>query len=195
MLQEIPISKDNYLVERNGYKIEGVVIHVMQGTIAGTDAWFGGQNIASGVYSSSHEGIAKNGDVHLYVKPEDSAYHAGRVAQPVWSGIKKNMFGAIINPNYYTYGIECEGFRGETWTSEQMVSLLARVKKVLDDNQLPYTRVRIISHNEVTIDKEDMRTWCDEIVRRLNLPNPPVIDIKTQIKQKVAELDELVKQL
>jgi N-acetyl-anhydromuramyl-L-alanine amidase AmpD len=41
----------------------------MDGTLAGTDAWF--TNPASQV--SAQYGIGKNGEVHQYVKEEDTA--------------------------------------------------------------------------------------------------------------------------
>jgi N-acetyl-anhydromuramyl-L-alanine amidase AmpD len=186
-VKQVPIHKDNHEPRPVGYRIEGIVIHIMQGTLKGTDGWFGGENIASGVYSSTQEGIGKNGEVHVYLEPSEMAYHVGRVNAPVWAKMKKTMFG-YDNPNKYTYGIENEGYRGDKWTEEQMVALCERVKLIAKTAGLPITRETIISHNEITADKEDMRSWCDEIVRRLtspSTPQPSKEEIKNQIKALV----------
>lgn len=186
----VPIHPTNFEAGRKGYKIEGVVVHIMQGTLAGTDEHF--KTYRPGAESSSHEGIGKNGDVHIYVEPQDTAYHAGRFNNPTWPGMKKNLWGGWINANAYTYGIECEGWRGERWTEEQMVSLTERVKLRLQTSSLPFTRRYVISHNEITADKEDVRDWCDEIVKRMNTaPLPAPVDreaIKRQIKELVDKL-------
>ena len=161
----------------------------MQGSLTGTDGWFQGQNIKNGIYSSSHEGIGKNGEVHIYVNPDDTAYHAGRINQPIWAGIKKAIWGSYINPNYYTYGIENEGFRGETWAEEQMKSLCQRVKEITTKYNIPVTRANIISHHEITADKENMSAWCDEIVKRLTQQTPPSSAVnKEETKKQIKDL-------
>lgn len=195
MIKQRPIIKDNYDIGRGGYSVEAVVIHIMQGTMEGTYSWFNGENIKNGIYSSAHEGISKQGDVDVYVAPENAAYHAGRINQPIWSGMKKTVLGTYVNPNKHTYGIECEGFRGDIFTEAQMVSLVARTKAVCDKYGLPYSRSKIISHHEITADKENMSAWCDEVVKRLNAPPVNQIDTKVEIKKKLQELTELVNKL
>lgn len=181
-----PIHEGNYSKHRTLYLVDytdqvaGVVIHIMQGTLAGTDSWFNTPD----TYVSSHDGIGKNGEIHEYVPYEFSAYHAGRMNMPTWEHIKKHAWGTNVNPNYYTYGIECEGYRGDTWTEKQMEAIVFRTKYALDKANLPYKREHIVSHHEIAADKEDMSAWCDEIVRRLNepitTPEPPVNVIKIQ---------------
>ena len=194
IIKDVPIHKDNQEPRIPTQHIEAVVIHIMQGTLIGTDGWFGGQNIQNGIYSSSHEGIGKNGEVHMYVKTENISYHAGRVNQPIWSGMKKNVFGSYVNPNQYTYGIECEGFRGDMWTEEQMNSLVGRVRLSCLNNNIPFTRSKIISHHEITADKENMSQWCDEVVKRLN-QTTPITDKRSEIKKKLQEVLELINSL
>ena len=175
---KITIHADNWEKGRAGFKIEAVVLHVMQGTLAGTDDWFQHSpeyidpvtKKPAPVYGSSNAGIGKKGEVHDYVDKEDTAYHAGRVSQPVWSKIKKNWWGGFVNPNSYTYGLECEGVRGDTWTEPQMIEVVKRTKEILDFAGLPADRSTVISHNETAIDKEDMRLWCDEVIRRIKAP-------------------------
>src|SRR5258708_2913484 len=108
------IPSPNYTQGRKTYKPEAIVIHIMEGTLSGTDSWF--QNAASSV--SAHFGIGMNGEVHQYVDTENSAWHAGRVNAPSWKLIKPSPLfaGNFINTNYYTIGIEHEGKEDTEWT-------------------------------------------------------------------------------
>src|SRR3989344_3627451 len=100
-------KSSNFWVGRKGYRPEAVVIHIMDGTLPGTDSWFA--NPTSQV--SAHYGIGKSGEVHQYVQENDAAWHAGLVNAPVWKLIRPN-----VNPNLYTIGIELEGKPDEGWT-------------------------------------------------------------------------------
>jgi N-acetylmuramoyl-L-alanine amidase len=91
---------------RGGFRPEAVVIHVMEGTLVGTDSWF--NNPASKV--SAHYGVGRDGTIHQYVSETDTAFHAGRRSKPTWGLIKDG-----INPNLYTIGIEHEGDGGSAW--------------------------------------------------------------------------------
>src|ERR1700744_1078539 len=101
----------NYSRGRSGYRPEAIVIHVMDGTLTGTDSWFA--NPQSSV--SAHYGIGKNGEIHNYVAEENTAWHAGRINAPSWKRIKQMANGNYINPNYYTIGIEHEGTTDSDW--------------------------------------------------------------------------------
>ena len=48
------------------------IIHIMQGTLAGTDSWF--RNPAAEV--SAHFGVGKDGTVIQWVDTSDTAWHA-----------------------------------------------------------------------------------------------------------------------
>ena len=65
------IGSPNYTEGRGGKKIEFYIVHWMAGTLAGTDGVF---QKPGGV--SAHKGIEDN-TIHVYVKDEDTAYHAG----------------------------------------------------------------------------------------------------------------------
>lgn len=75
------------------------VLHIMEGTLSGTDAWF--HNPGSQV--SAHFGVGKDGTIYQWV---DTAYIAWHVAAD----------------NGYCIGIEHEGFTGDTLTEAQLVS-------------------------------------------------------------------------
>ncbi len=59
-MEIIQKKSPNFWVGRKGYRPEAIVIHIMDGTLVGTDSWFA--NHTSQV--SSHYGIGKNGEVH-----------------------------------------------------------------------------------------------------------------------------------
>ncbi len=77
----------------------GLVLHIEQGTEAGTDSWF--QNPSSQV--SAHFSIAKTGEVHQYVDTDDKA----------WAEVAGN-------PNWVS--VEFEGMSGESLTTQQIDS-------------------------------------------------------------------------
>lgn len=171
------IPETNYAKGRSGYKPEAFVIHIQQGNQQGTISWF--QNPASQV--SSHAAISKAGGVDNFVDNSDTAYHAGRINAPIWSGMKKNWLGQYINPNLYTIGLENEGFRGDFWTEPQMTALVEYVKIKADEYGIPLIRKNVVSHSEITADKEDMRSWCDEIVKRANQVTAPIPTPKQEL--------------
>lgn len=92
----------NFTTGRAGQKPVLIVIHIMAGTLKGTDAWFA--NPASDV--SSHYGVGTNGEIHQYVQEKDTAWANGRVYYPT-SKIVKEKGG---NPNIYSISIENEGY-------------------------------------------------------------------------------------
>src|SRR5271163_203896 len=97
----IGCAKGNYQTGRPGqFQPEAVVIHIMEGTLKGTDSWFNDPRAKV----SAHYGIGTGGLVHQYVKEADTAFHAGIVDRPTWPLLKPR-----VNPNYYTIGIEHEG--------------------------------------------------------------------------------------
>lgn len=83
--------------ERGGLRPRMIVLHVMQGSLVGTDAWF--RNPRSEV--SAHFGLGKAGTVYQWVDTDDIAWHA-----------------AAANP--FSIGVECEGDSGEQLTRQQL---------------------------------------------------------------------------
>ena len=124
----------------DGVKISHIVMHIMDGTLAGTDAWF---SVAkSGV--SAHYGIGKNGEIHQYARDEVRTWHAGnRLPVP----------GLVIpagNPNDWSIGIEHEGRGTDTElpdalyeSSAQLVARLCRKFSIPADEQ------HILLHREL----------------------------------------------
>jgi N-acetyl-anhydromuramyl-L-alanine amidase AmpD len=141
----------NYAAGRRGWEPEAIVIHIMDGSLIGTDAWF--NNPASGV--SAHYGIGKAGEVHQYVKETDTAFHAGTIKNPEWPRIKKDTQGRYINPNYYTIGVEHAGWgeQGLRWPDEQRQASLELVRAIADRWAIPIDEDHVIPHRQIRSSK------------------------------------------
>jgi N-acetylmuramoyl-L-alanine amidase len=157
-----------------GFRPEAIVIHVMDGTFAGTRAWF--NNVHAKV--SAHFGIAKGGAVEQYVKESDTAFHAGVVAPPLppavpWPGLKPQ-----VNPNFYTIGIEHEG-RGDDpgWPAAQLAASGALVADIARRWVIPIDGDHIIPHHAIRASKScpgNNRSVTALIdAARQNAPPPP----------------------
>ena len=118
----------NYQAGRSA-RITTVVVHVTQGSYAGTVSWF--QNPSAGV--SAHYVVkSSNGEITQMVREGDTAYHA-RSANP------------------YAVGIEHEGFvDNPAWFTDAMYRSSAALTRYLCDKYgLPKTRASIRGHNEM----------------------------------------------
>jgi len=139
------VESPNFTEGRRTYRPEAIVIHIMEGTIKGTDSWF--QSALSQV--SAHYGVGQKGEVHQYVNEADTAWHAGRVHDPTWPLIKKSTDGMYINPNYYTIGIEHEGNDTSEWTDAMYSSSAALIRDICQRWSIPADRLHIIGHHEI----------------------------------------------
>ncbi len=63
------IGSPNHYNGRNGYTISHITLHIMVGTLAGTDSVF--QHAGS---ASAHYGIGSNGEIHQYVNESDGSW-------------------------------------------------------------------------------------------------------------------------
>ncbi len=157
----------NFWSGRQGHKPEGIVIHIMAGTLIGTDAWF--NNPKSQV--SAHYGIGKKGEVHQYVKEEDSAWHAGKVSSPNALLVKPN-----INPNLYTIGIEHEGSESDEWTEEMKNASAALIRDICIRWNIPIDRNHIIGHYQITNKKPNCpainKNIIDELIALASAQQP-----------------------
>lgn len=136
----------NFNTGRGGYMPEAIVIHIMDGSLAGTDAWF--NDPKSQV--SAHYGIGKKGEVHMYVREQDTAWHAGRVLRATWKLIKKS-----VNPNLYTIGIEHEGkpLENDKWPDAMKKASAELIADIAKRWNIPIDRDHVIGHYEIFADK------------------------------------------
>ena len=179
----------NFWIGRKGYRPEAIVIHIMDGTLVGTDSWFA--NTTSQV--SAHYGIGKNGEVHQYVQESDAAWHAGRVDVPVWKLIKPS-----INPNLYTIGIEHEGKPDDVWTDAIKQSSATLIREICQRWQIPINRDHVVGHFEIFSKKPNCpatnKSILDELVvlARQQTPSSP-----SSVEEGVRKVEEglaLIKQ-
>jgi N-acetylmuramoyl-L-alanine amidase len=134
----------NFTHGRRGRKPIAIVIHIMEGTLTGTDAWFA--NRASRV--SAYYGVGKKGEVHQYVDEHDTAADEGIVDRPSWRLLKHG-----VNPNYYTLGIEHEGKAGDALTEPQMAASAELIAGIAKRWNIPLDRDHIIGHHEIRFGK------------------------------------------
>lgn len=151
---------------RKGYTPKMVVVHIMDGSLLGTDEWF--SNPASQV--SSHYGVGLDGEIHQYVLEENSAWTEGNVRKPTAKLLIKN-----VNPNYYCLSIENEGHDLSFAPNTQMKALTQLIFNLCTKYKLPIDRNHIIGHFEI-----------DGVVK-VNCPSPDH-SIMDTIVQKVALL-------
>ena len=186
-------KSSNFWVGRKGYRPEAVVIHIMDGTLSGTDSWFA--NPASQV--SAHYGIGKNGEAHQYVQEQDSAWHAGRVDAPVWKFIRPN-----VNPNLYTIGIEHEGKSEDVWTAAMKQSSADLIREICERWQIPIDRNHVVGHFEIYSKKPNCpatnKRILDELVALAGqqvpsaTPNPTVEDGVRKIEEGLAIIKQII---
>lgn len=190
-IKKIWKGSPNFWTGRKGYVPELIVIHIMDGTLSGTDSWFA--NTASQV--SSHYGIGKNGEVHQYVKEEDSAWHAGRIDAPNAKLVKQN-----VNPNLYTIGIEHEGSSKDVWTEEMKQASAALIQEICQRFKISIDRDHIIGHYQIYSKKPDCpsrdKKILDELVALANeqQKNPSLVEegIK-KIEEGLALIKQIIK--
>lgn len=179
--QKIFKPSPNFWSGRKGYKPEAIVIHIMDGTLAGTDAWFA--NSESQV--SAHFGIGKNGEVHQYVKEEDTAWHAGRVDNPDWKLIKSN-----VNPNLYTIGIEHEGRSDAVWTGAMKQASAELIREVCERWDIPIDRAHIIGHYQIFSKKPDCPAKNKQIIDELVALAAGLQQIPSQVEEGIKKIEE-----
>lgn len=118
----------NFRSGRSAHHVEAVVIHLIDGGQAGCDATFLDNSLADP--RSAHYSISKSGEIHQYVQEQDTAFHAGRIFNPTWPGLKRGPDGRFVNPNYYTIGIEHEGRANDEWPDAMYIASAALLRAI-----------------------------------------------------------------
>jgi hypothetical protein len=129
----VPAHSSNYAVSNRptSDKIDRIVIHVTQGSYAGTISWF--QNGPRPGPSSSHYVIrSSDGAITQMVREKNRAFHAGSF-------------------NRRSVGIEHEGFvNNATWFTDAMYRASAALtRNIADRYGIPKDRTHIVGHNVV----------------------------------------------
>lgn len=153
----------NYTPGRHGHKPIAIVIHIMDGTLIGTDSWF--EQLQSKV--SAHYGIGKSGEIHQYVQENDTAQHAGVVEEPTWK-----LLPSGVNPNLVTIGIEHEGVGGDVFTPEQFVASAALIADIATRWDIPLDEDHVIPHHAIRATKTCPGAGVDVSALILRALNP-----------------------
>jgi len=133
-----------------GFKPEAIVIHIGEGSLRSIDQQFNDPNS----HVSAHYCVSKTGNIHQYVHEIDTAFHAGTVDRPSWPLIKPGRTpGSIINPNFYTIGIEHEGFADDQWPEAQIDTSAALVAEIAQRWQIPLDESHVIRHHQIRFSK------------------------------------------
>lgn len=175
------IAATNFSAGRNGFKPEAIVIHIMDGSLAGTDSWFA--DAKSGV--SSHYGIGKTGEVHQYVEESDTAFHAGVVDKPSWKLLLPGK-----NPNLYTIGIEHEGkpLVSDVWPVAMKLTSATLIAEIAKRWGIPLDREHIIGHYEIRASKPNCPALNKGIIDELIIMAKAVsTDGKTDVSEPSAD--------
>lgn len=141
-----PVAPGNFHKGRNGHKPLAIVIHIMDGSLAGTDAWFNDPHS----HVSSNYGIGKSGEIHQYVDEADSAAAQGIVDRPTAKVVLSNPG---VNPNLLCISIEHEGFDPNPLTDEQKKSSAALIADIAKRNSLPLDSDHVIPHHSIRFSK------------------------------------------
>ena len=129
-----------------GFQPEAIVIHIGEGSLHSIDQHFNDP----GSRVSAHYCVSKTGDIHQYVDEKDTAFHAGNIDRPDWSGLKPGATpGSFINPNFYTIGIEHEGFADDTWPDPQLAASAALVSEIAQRWKIPLDEDHVIRHHQI----------------------------------------------
>lgn len=138
-------SPKNFMPSRpGGMRPAAIVIHISEGTLGSADAWF--NNAAAKV--SAHYCVGRSGEVHQYVREEDTAYHAGSPVDPTWRLLRPR-----VNPNFYTIGIEHEGRAQDQWPDLQYVTSAELVAAIAKRWSIPLDTDHIVMHREIRASK------------------------------------------
>lgn len=161
------------------HKIAGVSIHVMAGTLRGTDRWFNisvadrlkelqsawdhhpvGPRPLHTYASSANMGVGRsNGERHLYVKEEMVAFHSG-IVTPATPEPPLVLEMAGISPNEYLFGIENEGVETSVWTSAQLQSTASVIADLSYRWNFPIDDKHVIPHRAISKDHPGCPGLC-----------------------------------
>ncbi len=146
-------------------------MHLMDGSLVGTDTWF--LQARPEAPTSAHYGIGKDGSIHQYVKDEDRSFHGGRVLAPTWKGLSLHPG---VNPNSWTIGIEHEGRPADVWTDAMYAASASLIRMLSEKWAIPLDRQHIAGHHEIYAPKVCPGPHCD-LDKLIALAGSPVEQI------------------
>src|SRR3990167_2334445 len=172
----------NFKVGRGGHKPEIIVLHIMAGTLEGTNSWF--KNPASQV--SAHYGIGLKGQKIRYVLEENTAWANGGVFKPTYKLYKPN-----VNPNLYSVSLENEGTDLAKAPATQLSTLVELIKDICGRYNIPIDRDHIIAHWEIsTVNKVNCPSSDHSIMDKIVAMCKPIEEMVNIVvpKSKLAKI-------
>ena len=142
-------------------KIQGIVLHIMQGTLAGCDSWF--HNPSSQV--SAHFGNGKTGLLYQWVNADNVAW-------------------AEAGGNPYWLSIEHEGVTGQSLTPEQILNDAKILVWAHENYGVPFTLANDPSQSGLGYHAMGGVPWGNHP----DCPGPPIIAQRTQIIEQALTL-------
>jgi N-acetyl-anhydromuramyl-L-alanine amidase AmpD len=159
----------HFTAGRSGYKPEIIVLHIIEGSQTSCDNWFA--NPASKV--SANYSVGFNGEIHQYVKDEDTAWAQGGVLNPTF-----NLYKPGVNPNLYCLSIEHEGTDLSIVHEAQINATVGLIDSLARRWNIPVDRNHIIGHYQIKSSKPNCPATNKEIIntiiRRVNENVQPV---------------------
>jgi hypothetical protein len=171
-VKRLPVHVRNFAQGRQGHDPDVIVIHVTQGTEAGTRQWF--NDPRSGV--STHYHLTKDADVDQFVDEDDTAFGNGKRVNPTAPIVLERP---RVNPNLYTISIEHEGNGRVDLNDAQFSNSVSLICDIIARRpKIKPTRRHIIRHDEIRDDKAcPGKIDVDAIVEAVNLrlgQRPPI---------------------
>ncbi len=186
----IQTPSPNFTKGRDGFNPEKIIIHIMDGTLTGTDKWFISDSQKAGTPVSAHFGIGYNGEEHQYVQEEDTAYAQGLVDNPSWN------YRPGVNPNKYCLSIENEGFDLSIIHQPQIDALIKRIKILAAKYNIQIDRQHIQGHYEIRASKPNCpatnKSILDTIVKMAR-ENQPVVQDNIAVANQIIALAKTIK--
>lgn len=193
-----------YKSSRNDYAPEALVIHIMDGTLAGCDSWF----LDNPSRVSAHLGMNKDGVTHQYVS-FDRAAHANGAVESDGFNLKLYRENANVNPNLWAVSLELEGV-GPAEPTPAQFEKTAQIgawlfKEVFfrgGASDVAIDRDHVLKHSDITpLNRRNCPGWSEYTMSRLierikvlhNGTAPVVVD--PRIVQARDLLDAVVKGL
>lgn len=166
-------------------RVEAVVVHIIDGSLAAADATFLDNTLPDP--RSAHYAVGQSGVVHQYVADDDTAFHAGRIVEPSWPGLKRGLNGSFVNPNFYTIGIEHEARAHDEWSDAMYTSsaelLMALVGRHPALN--PLSRQNVVMHREIRRNKSCPGHVVD-LAKLIAMARGPVPTVPNQLRTRTA---------
>ena len=147
IMDEVQIGAKHFTKGRAGFTPEYICIHIMDGSLVGTDNWF--QN--DQCQASAHVGIGNDGEIHRYIQNSDSAWACGitTIQGATFKGFKFTKENYIISPNLFTLNIEHEGTPANEITDECYATSSQLIADWCNQYSIPCDADHIVTHSSI----------------------------------------------